>query len=190
MIPGLDILARANKEYPTTRIVWPAIAIVAAVAVIESFKLGWGVAATGAIGVVILLLLFFLVAGIVKILDDDSQRREILKYPITVIVWVFTLCLCVVLGLVISSFFFGYPKTTAQLFTFGTDVVAEQQKPAQSPPTVQPLSPTAQPQANEQIARQTPPDRARVSQCLDNIDKSKYSTIEVDRLARQCLQPQ
>jgi len=106
MMSPLNIIAAANRAYPVTRIVWPAIAVVGAVAVLESFKLGWNVAFLGAIAVLLLLILFFLVAALVKIMDDDLERRQLLRYPASVIVWAFTLSICMILGLTLSSFFF------------------------------------------------------------------------------------
>jgi hypothetical protein len=96
-----------------------------------------------------------------------------------------------ILGLTLSSFFFDYPKTTAELFTFGrTVVVAEQQKPTQTSPIIQPLPSTPSSPANGTTGQLQTADAATVNHCLDGIDKTKYSAAKVERLARQCIKPQ
>jgi hypothetical protein len=73
MVPGLALLREANKIFPETRIVWVAIAIVAALAIVDSFRLGWTVVVLGAIVILILLILFFLVSGICTYLADPEK---------------------------------------------------------------------------------------------------------------------
>jgi hypothetical protein len=81
MVPGLSLLRQANKIFPETRIVWPAIAIVATLAIIESFRLGWTVAALGAIVVLVLLILFYVVSGICAYLADPTKGNPCSNIP-------------------------------------------------------------------------------------------------------------
>ncbi|MGY8663489.1 hypothetical protein Q3C01_14095 [Bradyrhizobium sp. UFLA05-109] len=188
MVSPLELLREANREYPATRIVWPAIAIVAVLAIIESFRISWNVAALGAIVILVLLILFFIVSAIARILGRERQGFVILRVPVFVIVWAFTLSICVVLGLCISCFFFRWPGSFAELVTFGQSVaVSKSEKPTQSPPVVQPVPRSDTPPASP--SGQGPQvDVARVNACLNAIDKEKLSVAEVTVQSRQCLQ--
>ncbi|MGY3236653.1 MFS superfamily sulfate permease-like transporter [Bradyrhizobium sp. USDA 4448] len=188
MVSPLELLREANREYPATRIVWPAIAIVAVLAIVESFRISWSVAALGAIVILVLLILFLIVSAIARILGRDRHGFAILRWPVFVIVWAFTLSICVVLGLCISCFFFRWPGSFAELVTFGQSVaVAKAEKPTQAPPVVQPVPRSDTPATLP--ARQSPPvDIARVNACLNAIDKEKLSVAEVTVQSRQCLQ--
>ncbi|MGL3210694.1 hypothetical protein [Bradyrhizobium sp. BR 1433] len=82
MVSPFELLREANREYPATRIVWPAIAIVAVLAIIESFRISWNVAALGAIVILVLLILFFIVSAIARILGRERQGFVILRLPV------------------------------------------------------------------------------------------------------------
>src|SRR5262245_9308180 len=106
MIPELlAILRKANTMFPQTRMVWAAIAVVAALAIIESFKLGWTVAALGAIVLLILLILFFIVSGIATYLANPDKANPMLKLPAMMLVWAFTLAIMAFVFLCMSCFF-------------------------------------------------------------------------------------
>jgi hypothetical protein len=105
MLPGLPLIHEANKAFPETKIVWPAIAILGVLAVVDSLRIGWVVAGLGAIVVLVLLILFFVVSGICVYFRDPGRGNPLLKYPAIVLAWSFTLGIAAFLGLSLSCFF-------------------------------------------------------------------------------------
>jgi hypothetical protein len=190
MISPLELLRQANKIFPETRIVWAALAVVAALAIIDSFRIGWTVAALGAVFVLLLAVLFSIVSGVCTYLANPSKGNSVLQYPAIVLVWTFTLGICAFVGLTISCFFIGKPKSLIELFTLQNPIVVTERNSA----TVGPLEVSSLPAtvapgpANVGGTPQT--NIATVSQCLNAIDPRQLSVAEVQQRARGCLRQQ
>jgi len=190
MLSPLELLRQANKIFPETRIVWAALAIVAALAIIDSFRIGWTVAALGAVFVLLLVVLFAIVSGVCTYLANPSKGNSVLKYPAIVLVWTFTLGICAFLGLSMSCFFLGKPKSLIELFTFQNPiVVTERNSATQGSAEVSPLPSTVGPGLTTAGGPQ-PPNGAAVNQCLNAIDTTQLSVPEVQARARACLRQQ
>jgi len=181
MIPGLAVFKQATKEYPITKIVWPAIAIVAALAVIQSMKLGWDVILLGAPLILILILLFFIVSAIGVYLGGNPDRTTF-RLPALFLVWAFSIGVAAFLALCMSCFFADYPKPLVQLFALGGQSTKSETQAA-----TQPSPEIKSPEVNTVKPLTEGVPSASVEACADAIDVNSLSENEVLTQARNCL---
>lgn len=181
-MPGLDILREATREYPITKIIWPALAIVAVLSIISGLNLGWSVAAFGAILILAILIVFQVVAYIATAAGAPGAA-EYFKYPAIFLVWSFSLAVVACVALLMSCFFFHSPRSFGSLIaalnseTTETKVPPAATGPATTKTSLPPVADTGT------SSKGTGPLNA----CLDQIDQRALSPAEVESRARECL---
>ncbi|MGI9487358.1 MAG: hypothetical protein ACR2RF_16070 [Geminicoccaceae bacterium] len=203
MAIGLEIFLQANKNYPITKIIWPAVAIVAVISIISTFKLEWPVIILGSIFIVVTLVIFYVVASIAQ----NPKENEGVLSAATFLVWAFSIILVGFVLLLMSSFFFNWPATFTDLLTFSQkDEVesvsedVEQGDPSLTPVAVpEPSSTPSEEQDDPELESETSSlpveERGTVldggsqllQECLSEIDQSTLSISEVESRARECL---
>lgn len=111
----LTLLKEANKAYPASNLVWIAIALAAAVALISALQLGIETLMAGSIVILVAIVLFAAVAMFHKALNsvEAIPGANILA---GVIAWSFTLLIVGFFLGMFTAFFFGVPQTLERLF--------------------------------------------------------------------------
>jgi len=101
--PPYQILRDAIKAVPAVKYALGVVGVVAAVAVVGSFRIGYGVAVFGAVVVFVLMVLLLVFA---KLTQTDSRY---FTTPAVVLMWTFLLLTIATAALLFTSVFFNKP---------------------------------------------------------------------------------
>ena len=149
MASPMDVLKVANTQFPASKIVWAAIAVSAAVALISSFNLGLETLIPGAIFVLIIIVAFAIVSLFYRMIVS-IEKLPGANILAGVIAWSFTIFTLGFIAGLMSCFFFGFPRELQELVFRGLEPVQETQTTDVETigQSVEPVEPLPEPDAD------------------------------------------
>jgi hypothetical protein len=190
MASPITLIKEANKAYPGSNIVWIAIALASAVALISAFQLGVDTLVAGGIVILVSIVLFTAVAMFHKALNsiEAIPGANILA---GVIAWAFTLLIIGFFLGMFTAFFFGVPQTLERLFRLAplieveASVGADEQAPSFG--TVIPDGPLGPGPDTDAPTGDNREEIRTLSDCLDAIEPA-LAIAEFQRQVEVCRQ--